>query len=909
MLADLDDLLDHAKRLDLETHLAGCDTCRAESKDLSTLTTRLQSEFHGLWDGQKGPSQTVMTKVRSQTHRITRSNKVNMTLRTLGGIAILLVLGLGLSAVISQLRNHTPAANGTAAPFGINMPVNSPDAGDRLLAFTMEKDRNLDIYTVRADGSGLTNLTNNPASDSNPFWSPDGKRIAFESDRTGDLQIYLMDADGRNITQITTGDTSHSLPINIDGVTNPWSPDGSKLLYWQGSMDETIMLYSVDINGENKTLLATGGVLASNISWSRDGQYIGYMQINSSDKAPVSQALGIYVVDADGSNLREMKDFIPLDENILTYRWDTEGQTIIFNAYKNFPHEETVYEFDPANDRLLRKTIRDERVLDWQDNVSLLLNVEESGTIFIWQNTNGSRKVLDWGAECSEFDFRRSARGNFVIGAYCPGDKSGLYWANADGSVIRKLPALSTQAVITGIGGLSWSNDEQYIAFNVQTSKSKNLYILHVGEPANATPTLNIETGPKNAVVSISPAWQPKIDQEIAENKSTPEPEKLSSPEGLIAFTSVSENGNLDIYTMRADGSELSNLTENPALDVNPFWSPDGKQIAFLSDRSGYTQVYTMNADGSDVFQVTDSETDHEFGDTTPWSPDGSTLLFMEKTSDDNQMIYTTQTNGSNRILHVGQPDHYSNVSWSPDGDHIAYIVLESVLERDMARIHVVDLRGNKTDITALLPEDEDLYISNYIWTDEGKIRFIAERIAWENDNGKFTVYEASLDGKTFVEIAQTSTPLVDEWQGTILVRGLTGETLTWLHADGTHSEFKPYENCQMDSELQYHSFSKRSSNGDLLFGAGCPNGDLWLYSANPDGTEPKQLLALPITTTDGGLNGIYWSPAGSYVAMDIVSSGVTYMYVLDVENSSMPAPLIVGAGDIHYNISWQPMP
>ena len=50
---------------------------------------------------------------------------------------------------------------------------------------------------------------------------------------------------------------------------------------------------------------------------------------------------------------------------------------------------------------------------------------------------------------------------------------------------------------------------------------------------------------------------------------------------------------------MNADGSGKRNLTRNPAKDVRPSWSPDGRRIAFVSDRDGRLEAHVMNADGS----------------------------------------------------------------------------------------------------------------------------------------------------------------------------------------------------------------------------------------------------------------------------------------------------------------------
>lgn len=71
---------------------------------------------------------------------------------------------------------------------------------------------------------------------------------------------------------------------------------------------------------------------------------------------------------------------------------------------------------------------------------------------------------------------------------------------------------------------------------------------------------------------------------------------------------------------MNADGTGLRALTDDPAQDVLPAWSPDGTEIAFLSTRDGNEEIYVMNADGTGVRRLTDDPAD----DVDPaWSPSG----------------------------------------------------------------------------------------------------------------------------------------------------------------------------------------------------------------------------------------------------------------------------------------------
>jgi len=91
------------------------------------------------------------------------------------------------------------------------------------IAFNSNRDGNWEIYVMNGDGTGQTRLTNNPAEDFSPAWSPDGLRIAFSSKRDGNPEIYIMNADGTGQTRLTNS------PAN--DVHPTWSPDGTRIAF------------------------------------------------------------------------------------------------------------------------------------------------------------------------------------------------------------------------------------------------------------------------------------------------------------------------------------------------------------------------------------------------------------------------------------------------------------------------------------------------------------------------------------------------------------------------------------------------------------------------------------------------------------------------------------------------------
>ena len=101
-------------------------------------------------------------------------------------------------------------------------PAAFPGANGKI-AFTSDGDGNGDVFVMNADGSGRTNLTNNPAYDIDPAWSPAGNKIAFTSGRDGSLEIYVMNADGSGQSNLTS-----NAAIDVEPA---WSPAGNKIAF------------------------------------------------------------------------------------------------------------------------------------------------------------------------------------------------------------------------------------------------------------------------------------------------------------------------------------------------------------------------------------------------------------------------------------------------------------------------------------------------------------------------------------------------------------------------------------------------------------------------------------------------------------------------------------------------------
>lgn len=220
---------------------------------------------------------------------------------------------------------------------------------------------------------------------------------------------------------------------------------------------------------------------------------------------------------------------------------------------------------------------------------------------------------------------------------------------------------------LLGCGGESNETSGQHtatIAFTVNRSGFGEIWVM--------------DSDGRNRIQLTEPS-QPDVD---ASGSTSPD----WSPDGsFIAFASSGEPSgderDLDIWVMRADGSERRRLTNDDVHDGTPVWSPDGSRLAFahtpeLGTEDADGVIVVMDANGRGRIEITrHPETPDVIFDSQPaWSPDGSIIAFSRATfTSDGQArtaIYTIEPTGAGEHLLV---DDATELSWSPEGSRIVF--------------------------------------------------------------------------------------------------------------------------------------------------------------------------------------------------------------------------------------------
>lgn len=213
-------------------------------------------------------------------------------------------------------------------------------------------------------------------------------------------------------------------------------------------------------------------------------------------------------------------------------------------------------------------------------------------------NADGSGEKLLTRDDANHEDPAWSPDGKKIAFVSIAGGHERIAFMNVDGSDITLLTPPDVRAIHP-----SWSNDSRRIIYCTDDDlhpPKKNAADIDVIDLASRK-IARVITGGVNTYAS----WSPDMKQ--------------------IVYRHMIGDMNSEVYLADADGSHVRNLSRHPAFDGWPAWSPDGKRIAFASNRHGRYQIFVMSRDGGEPKLVANTE-----GRATAprWSPDGRTIYF-----------------------------------------------------------------------------------------------------------------------------------------------------------------------------------------------------------------------------------------------------------------------------------------
>ncbi len=445
------------------------------------------------------------------------------------------------------------------------------------------------------------------------------------------------------------------------------SPDGKSLVY-AGRAAGNWDIYWQPVGGRNPVNLTQDSPADdTQPAFSPDGRQIAFRAERAGG--------GTFVMGADGSSVRRLSDigFNPA--------WSPDGQEIVFAT----------------------ETITDPEVR------------YSSSQLWAVRLSRGQKRLL--------------YKGDAVQPSWSPHGHRIAYWAVASEGGRRDLWTVSAQgshpAPVTNDNYYNWnpvwSPDGKYLYFSSDRGGSMNLWRVPMEEQTGQV------LGPAEPVTTPSPysghvsfsrdgrllayAQELKIAnvQKVAFDPSTGKvagrPVAVTPGTTSVSSADVSTDGNWlvfvslgkqeDIFLIRTDGSGLRQLTKDVHRDRLPRWSPDGKRIAFQSDRSGKYQVWTIHADGSGLEQITDAPGDLL---APSWSPEGSRLAYFsigERKSWILDITKPRKEHSPQALPALSEPNSwFASWSWSPDGRRLAG--QEAHADGRMAGIIVYSLESEK---------------------------------------------------------------------------------------------------------------------------------------------------------------------------------------------------------------------
>ncbi|MDQ7025926.1 MAG: PKD domain-containing protein, partial [Anaerolineae bacterium] len=251
--------------------------------------------------------------------------------------------------------------------------------------------------------------------------------------------------------------------------------------------------------------------------------------------------------------------------------------------------------------------------------------------------------------------------------------------------------------------------------------------------------------GTFNASLTVSnAAGSNSATTTITVQSAAPPPPSVT---GNIVLVS-DRDGNNELYVINPDSSRV-NLTNNPANDQQPVWSPNGSQIAFVSNRDGNNEIYILNVSDLSVTRLTnDGGNDQQ----PAWSPDGSQIAFVSDRFGDNDIFVMSAADGSNQVQRTTDVTNDRYPVWSPNGSQIAYV--SDVFGND--DIFIINSSGGSGQVQLTTDGNNDTMPD---WSSNNIIAYVSNK-AGDND-----VYTINPDGSGELPVATAaSNDILPRW-------------------------------------------------------------------------------------------------------------------------------------------------
>jgi len=572
-----------------------------------------------------------------------------------------------------------------------------------------------DIFVVPAEGGRAVPLTLNAAYDGNPVWSPDGEHIAFASDRFGGFDVFVMPAEGGEAKRLTFHSSS-------DTPTD-FSADGKSVIFSAARLDD-----------------------------------------KENSQFPTGAMPELYQVSVDGGT-----PSLVMTTPALEAQYDADGKRILFEDTKGYEDE-------------LRK--------HHTSSVTRDIWVYDTGTGSYTQLTSYEGEDRDplWAEDDGAFYFLSARSGDINI------FKQALE-PDAEAQQLTSFehhPVRHVSVSDTGKLAFSWHGDIYTLDTAAEDAQPVKLDVaIRVDgqsvarmldqNPGGITEFAVSPSGKEVAFVARGEVFVTSADFRTTKRiTDTPEQERSVSfsEDGRKLLYAGERDGSWDIYeTALVDETEpffyaATKLEEKAVIDTDaeefqPVYSPDGKEIAYLHNR---TTIKVKNLDSGDTRTVLPGKWNYSYADgdqSFEWSPNGEWLAvhFLARGRYYANAVGLVKADGSGEPIDISKSG-YDNVNphWAMDGGAVVWATDRFGMKNHAswgAEYDVIAAFLNQDSFDKFSLSKEEYELKKAREEEEEKRKKEAEKDAKGDKSGKDTEEDAKKEGED-----EETKPLDIDWDG-----------------------------------------------------------------------------------------------------------------------------------------------